>query len=308
MKKIWLLTTLLIGSLLIAWCSWNKWEIHEQEELIWWFSKNPKIEKIINQQKENQQQEWKIPERFRETNFENLDIRSINLQELTPEEKVYLMENIDFEKLSPDDKEYIMAWHDPYDYVENNWYYIITSHLVNDKCTYDNGDLGIKINLSEWGKCKILYQEIEDLSWNITLRRLTIRALPINDKWWFEWFSQLWRINIVPNNERVDEHWMDSYNNFLWTEIWGNKKYNFYVDVWSASPSYYYTYYPISYEDFICKNMQKLENGNMIDINGNYCYERDKDWESLWINMPNPMLWVYQVANDKLKKFIQLYD
>ena len=308
MKKILLLTTLLIGGLLLTGCLENKWKIHWSEELTWWYTKNPNIEEFKRQQKEKELETSKIPAIFKDINLENIDIRSINLQELKPEELLYLRENIDYSKLSDEDKTYLMIWHDPYDYVEDNGYYVITSHLISEECVYNSDEYGIKLNFDKWNDCKILYQEIKDKNWVNTLKRFSVNSLPIHDKWWFEWFSLLWRVYIVPVNEEVDEHWMDRYNNYLWIEIWSNNNYRFYIDVWSSSPSYYYTYYPISYDDLVCENMKKLDDWNMIDKNWRYCYERDNDWESLWIDMPNPMLWIYESVSYKMKDFMQFYN
>ena len=308
MKKILLLTTLLIVGLLLTGCIENKWKIHWSEDLTWWYTKNPNIEELKRQQKEKELETSKIPAIFKDINLENIDIRSINLQELKPEELLYLRENIDYSKLSDEDKTYLMIWHDPYDYVEDDGYHIITSHLISDECAYNSDEYGIKLNFNKWNDCKILYQEIKDKNWVNTLKRFSVNSLPIHDKWWFEWYGLLWRVYIVPIDEEVDEHWMDNYNNYFWIEIWENNNYRFYIDVWVNSPSYYYTYYPISYNDFVCDNMKKLDNWTMVDKNWRYCHERDKDWEKLWIDMPNPMLWTYDTTSYKMKEFIQFYD
>ena len=298
MKKIWLLTILFVGGLLLTGCI-NEDVEQDNTILTWGFTPVPRVDK------ENQQdsKQSKIPEVFSNIDLSKINIRTINLQELKPEELLYLRENIDYSKLSDEDKTYLMIWHDPYDYVEDDGYHIITSHLISEECVYNSDEYGIKLNFDKWNDCKILYQEIKDKNWVNTLKRFAVNSLPIHDKWWFEWFSLLWRVYIVPVNEEVDEHWMDRYK-----EIWSNNNYRFYIDVWSSSPSYYYTYYPISYDDLVCENMKKLDDWNMIDKNWRYCYERDNDWESLWIDMPNPMLWIYESVSYKMKDFIQFYN
>ena len=48
------------------------------------------------------------------------------------------------------------------DYVEDNGYYVITSHLISEECVYNSDEYGIKLNFDKWNDCKILYQEIKD--------------------------------------------------------------------------------------------------------------------------------------------------
>ena len=295
MKKIWLLTTLLVGGLLLTGCI-NEDVEQDNTILTWGFTPVPRVDKE-NQQDSKQPE---IPEVFSNIDLSKIDIRSINLQELKPEELLYLRENIDYSKLSDEDKMYLMIWHDPYDYVEDDGYHIITSHLISDECAYNSDEYGIRMNLDKWNDCKISYQEIEDKNWVKTMNSFSIYSLPVHDKWWFEWYGLLWEIYVVPINKKVDD--------YIWIEIWGNNNYRFYIDVWNASPSYYYTYYPISYDDFVCENMKKLDNWTMVDKNWRYCYERDKDWKKLWIDMPDPMLWIYEIASYKMKEFIQFYD
>ena len=200
MKKIWILTTLLVGGLLLTGCI-NEDVKQDNTILTWGFTPVPRVDKE-NQQDSKQPE---IPEVFSNIDLSKIDIRSINLQELKPEELLYLRENIDYSKLSDEDKMYLMIWHDPYDYVEDDGYHIITSHLISDECAYNSDEYGIRMNLDKWNDCKISYQEIEDKNWR-------------------------------------------------------------------------------------------------------YCHERDKDWEKLWIDMPDPMLWIYETTSYKMKEFIQFYD
>jgi len=189
MKKFWLLTTLLIGSLLLAGCNKNQETVPEENfVLTWGFSVKQDIEEVVNEEVEN--------------------VNNVNN---------------------------VVAQNSP----------LVEEYVIHTWCDkYINNEFWFQIDLSDWtSSCKIIYSDFD-------YPYIELWSLPLNDYWWFEWWGNFETITIIAKDEEI----RDKDPLFNYDEVFAeNNKYKFYRVWWSASPSFYYTYFPLGYNDFICE-------------------------------------------------------
>ena len=169
---------------------------------------------------------------------------------------------------------------------------------------YINDEFWFQINLDKWSSdCKIEYEQRYDWNNNIIWKVIKLWALPLNDYWWFESRWDFEQINIVSHNEELDEYEL-GYLSYL-TE---NNKYKFYCVWWDASPSFYYTYFPLGYNDFICEWAHKDNDWNLVDNNWCYCSEDNSYWKSINIDMPNPARNIWCVTQTLIRESFSVFD
>ena len=304
MKKIWLLTTLLMCCFVFVWCGNNQQQkINKNSSILTWgFSPAPQKE----EKKILEPEQPEIPEKFKDIDFSKIGVRTINLQELTPQERQYLNEHLDWDKLSVDERTYLIHGHDPFEYEEKAGTYSVKSKIVHEWCSkYVNNEFWFQIDLSKWNDCKITYSETLDLDWNFISRRFNFWSQPLNDYWWFEWWGDFAWIVILAKDEEIKDR--DPLFNYDAVDA-ENNKYNFYLILWSASDSFFYTYVPTKYEDFICEWAHEGEERIIFDSNWCHCGAADSDWEILGIDMPKPARNIRCIALNLIKNNFSVFD
>jgi hypothetical protein len=77
--------------------------------------------------------------------------------------------------------------------------------------------------------------------------------------------------------------------------------------LWSASDSFFYTYVPTKYEDFICEWAHEGEEWVIFDSDWCHC-EEISEMETLGIDMPSPARIVRCVAWKIIKNNFSVFD
>jgi hypothetical protein len=78
--------------------------------------------------------------------------------------------------------------------------------------------------------------------------------------------------------------------------------------LWNASDSFFYTYVPTKYEDFICEWAHEGEERIIFDSNWCHCGATDSDWEILGIDMPKPARSIRCIALNLIKNNFSVFD
>ena len=178
---------------------------------------------------------------------------------------------------------------------------VITIHTWCNN--YINNEFWFQINLDKWNNgCKIEYEEWFGENNDIIWRNIKLWSLPLNDYWWFETWGDFELIKIVPLEKKLSDFELG------YSYLTENNKYKFYHVPWSASPSFYYTFLPLNYNDFICEGAHKDKDWNLVDNDWCYCSDDNSYWESININMPNPARDIWCVSQLLIKENFSVFD
>ena len=177
---------------------------------------------------------------------------------------------------------------------------LVEEYVIHTWCNkYINNEFWFQIDLSDWtSSCKITYSDFD-------YPYIVLSSLPLNDYWWFEWWGDFETITIIAKDEEIK----DKDPLFNYDEVFAeNNKYKFYRVWWSASPSFYYTYFPLGYNDFICEWVHKDNDWNLVDNNWCYCSEDNSYWKSINIDMPNPARNIWCVTQALIRESFSVFD
>jgi hypothetical protein len=177
---------------------------------------------------------------------------------------------------------------------------LVEEYVIHTWCDkYINNEFWFQIDLSDWtSSCKIIYSDFD-------YPYIVLWSLPLNDYWWFEWWGDFETITIIAKDEEI----RDKDPLFNYDEVFAeNNKYKFYRVWWSASPSFYYTYFPLGYNDFICEWVHKDNDWNLVDNNWCYCSEDNSYWKRINIDMPNPARNIWCVTQALIRENFSVFD